>query len=361
MAETGIAQTDTMALSSQLLENLMWGISPQMPLVYGNSHGDMPLLDGAEAWVPDLLTLKTSTWNPYKYMVDSTVGQPDSPLRHGILSWACSYLSFRNHGPSGSDWVYNAAASQAVHSILNDLSTSLETITCSSTKRDAETAEKLYQLLSTTFFLCNRDLMQSDYKTFHERLDTLKRFFEKNWRKVQNSLTALDGRLLLWLAYMDLRASLFRGRAALPCNGGSSSRTPNADKDGPGASDLETRNTRNKDLLGVLVDLEALPKLRDHPAGQSYLSECFGDGYPRKEVEEDLIQEPCHRKCDDILAMFSSLNVFEQWDDDYRERVREDPVYAELRDAKIQALRANIARIEAVSSIWFFFLEPLFP
>ena len=323
--------------SSPSMENVMWSLAPPMPLVYGNSHGDMPLLDDVEAWVPDLLTLKNSMWNPYRYMVNSTLGQVNSPLRHGILSWTCSYLSFREHGePRNSDMVYYTAASEAVKSILNDLSASLS-VTLSVTKCDARTAEKLYLLLSTTFFLCSRDDMLSNHEALHSRLDEVKIFFEKNWHKLRNSLTALESRLLVWLAYLDLRSSLFRGRTA--------------SLHGPtGIDKRSSQSSPRRSFIGFLMEADALHELRDHPAGQSYLSECFGDSYPRREIEEDLVQEPCHRKCDDIVSILSNLNAFEEWNDEYGERAGTDPMVKELRSAKIQVLRANIARAKAVSA-----------
>ncbi|KAJ9137555.1 hypothetical protein NKR23_g9071 [Pleurostoma richardsiae] len=141
---------------------------------------------------------------------------------------------------------------------------------------------------------------------------------------------------------MDLRASLFRGRTALTCSTCGSSNDTDSSSRG-----------RQKDFLTVLVDLEALPVLHNYPAGQSYLSECFSSSYPTREIDDDLIQEPCHRKCDDVLSILSSLKTFEQWDDEYGERTMTDSMLAELRSAKIQALRANIARIKAECAVLF--------
>jgi hypothetical protein len=90
---------------------------------------------------------------------------------------------------------------------------------------------------------------------------------------------------LIWLAYLDLRSPLF-GAKKFP---------------------LITASNNHKDFLNVLVDLDALKSLRAVTNGRSYLSDCFGDSCPQEEVREDLIQEPCHILCDDILSILSKI------------------------------------------------------
>jgi hypothetical protein len=80
---------------SPQFETGFWNVLPQIPLVYGNSHGDLPLLRTYETNMPSLLTSKISPWNPYRYMLDTTKDRPNSPLRHAILGWVCSYLTCR--------------------------------------------------------------------------------------------------------------------------------------------------------------------------------------------------------------------------------------------------------------------------
>lgn len=78
------------------------------------------------------------------------------------------------------------------------------------------------------------------------------------------------------------------------------------------------------------------------------MSDCYGDSYPRTELQEDLLQEPCHRKCDDILSIFGTLNAFERWNEEHPLVENADSMIEEFRVAKIQALRANISRVRAV-------------
>jgi hypothetical protein len=312
------------AFSSQF-EMDFWDLPPQMPLVYGNSHGDLPLLRTYETNMPNLLTSKVSPWNPYRYMLDTTKDRPNSPLRHAILSWVCSYLTCCEQNQSYSGAAYCVSASSSINDLIEELSISSTTLLRN--RRNSKISEKLYMLLSTAFFLSNCDLMLCDYASLHTRLESVKDLFQSHWVQLAPSLGALESRLLIWLAYLDLRSSLF------------------------------TKHKQNRlvngrpqsDLLKTLVELDAFPSLRRYPEGQSYLSESFGESYPKDEIEEDLVQEPCHLKCDDILSIFSSLNAFETWNDEFLQSGGDDPMMLELREAKIQAFRANIARVRAVS------------
>jgi hypothetical protein len=304
----------------------MLDIPPQIAQVYGNSHGGMPLLSQYENEMPKLLTAKASPWNPFNYMLNSTRDSPSSPLRHGILSWTCCYLSCRNQNHAYSGTAYYVFASNAIQNIVSELATcwSQEYSTMKSPKR----SEMMYMLLSTAYFLSQCDIMLCDYQSLYDRLDSIKELLQQHWNKLKPSLSTLDRRLLTWLAYLDLRCSLF-GNHKLRRTGNSK---------------------QYKDLISILIDLGALSSLRSVSGGQSYLSECYGDSYPETELQEDLAQEPCHMKCDDVLSIFSSLNSFESWNEEHPPQSG-DSIIEELRNAKIQALRANLSRIRAVSAL----------
>ncbi len=328
--ELGFFDFDTVSLDSS-----MWTISPQVSQIYGNSHGTMPFLDNYESSMPALLTSKTSPWNPYNYMLNSARLNPDSPLRQGILCWTCSYIACQEQNAAYSGSIYYVAASTSVSALISELSTSQKSLAVM--RKDLQASERLYMLLSTTFFLSHCDLMLCDYKSLHDRLESIKSLFENRWQELRPKLGSLERRLLIWLAYLDLRSSLFGGWSAKPAAEG-----------------------KQRNLLNVLVKLDAFRSLRSLKPGRSYLSDCFGDNYPKKEVEEDLMQEPCHRKCDDILAILSNINDFEDWNDEFYEHGHGDIMVQELRDAKIQALQGNISRVRAVSlSTYFRFLDSL--
>jgi hypothetical protein len=87
------------------------------------------------------------------------------------------------------------------------------------------------------------------------------------------------------------------------------------------------------------------------------LCESYWADYPRGGIEEDLIHEPCHIKCNDILSVFSNLSGFESWSKAVARYEIEDLEIEELRIVKVDALRANIARIRAVR-LSFRFQDP---
>lgn len=299
-------------------------IPPQMSQVYGNSHGDMPFLDQYESNMPQLLTAKTSPWNPYSYMLNSTRDCPESPLRYGILSWTCCYLSCREQNTTFSGSAYYTSASSALKDIISELAGGNTSEGFSS--RTSKTSEKLYMMLSTAYFLSQCDIMLCNYRPLYDRLDSIKELFEDHWSEISGCLNTLDRRLLTWLAYLDLRSSLFGNQKYRRLG----------------------RSKRQKDLISVLIDLDGLSSLRVVSGGQSYLSACYGDNYPATELQDDLRQEPCHTKCDDVLSIFSSLNCFETWDEEHP-MGSGDPMLEELRSTKVQTLRANLSRIRAVS------------
>jgi hypothetical protein len=263
------------------------------------------------------LTTKYSPWNPYQYMLNTAKSRPNSPLHHAILSWTSAYLACQSKTSFTCDGaVFYISAADAVRSILAELS-SFPIV------RDTQALEKLYLLLSSAYFLNCADLMLCDFTSFSERTDAIKASIERYWDKLRHILGTLESRLLIWLAHLDLCSSLLTGRRR--------------QIGGP------------RDLVSALSELGAFPQLRSYPAGQSYLSPYFGDSYPQKEIEEDLVQEPCHIKFDEVITILSDINEFAKWDEDHCQMGSDNGMVKELRKAKIQALRANIARVRAVS------------
>lgn len=294
-------------------------ISSTLNLIPRSMPQDMMILDAEAMRMPTLLTTKYSPWNPYQYMLDTAKNRCNSPLHHAILSWTSAYLACQ----SKTSFVYDGAvfyisAADAVRSILTELS-SFPLI------KDNQAREKLYLLLASAYFLNCADLMLCNFKSFSERTDAIKACIERYWGTIRHILGTLESRLLIWLAHLDLCSSLLISR-----------------RRGVG---------RPRDFVSTLSELGAFPQLRSYPEGQSYLSPYFGHNYPRREIEEDLEQEPCHLKFDEVLTILSDINEFANWEEDHCQMGEYDGMVKELRKAKIQALRANIARVRAVSQL----------
>ncbi|KAH8693890.1 hypothetical protein BGW36DRAFT_429917 [Talaromyces proteolyticus] len=272
---------------------------------------DSALLDDQAAKMPWLLTVKQSAWNPYQFMLDTTRRNANSPLKHSILGWCSAYISCQSKSQlSFLGTFYYLSAADSLGPIIENLSTN-------NIAKSASIAESLYMLFSTAYFLNSCDLMLSDFRSYYERTDLIRVAVKENWAKIKENLGTLESRLLIWLAHFDLRYSLFSSR-----------RSPD-------------------NLFNILVGLGAFPFLRSYPEGHSYLSPCFGNKYPRKELEEDLVQEPCHAMCDQIFAIMGRINAFASWNEEHQQYFEWDNTLKELRTAKIEVLQAQIAKIRA--------------
>jgi hypothetical protein len=302
-----------------------WEIPPQIPQVYGD---DIVLIRHYESTMSGLFSVKSPQWNLYTYMLRSPQGTSNSPLRNSILAWTSLHLSRRDDNPLNNGAMYYTNASNAVKDLLKELSSATQATALAF--KSTWNAKKLYMVLSTLFFLSQCDFMICDRRAFSERLNALKLVLAQNWETLRGELDRLASRLLIWLAYLDLRASLWGNPSPVGRIGDAQNRVPV--------------------LLDMLGDLKALPSLRSISDNQSYLSECFGDNYPSTELREDLIQEPMNALSDDIMCVLSRVKGFETWNDEMIRRgaYKDDAVVRELRTTKVQALRAEIGRIRAV-------------
>ncbi|PLB44425.1 hypothetical protein P170DRAFT_503159 [Aspergillus steynii IBT 23096] len=108
-----------------------------------------------------------------------------------------------------------------------------------------------------------------------------------------------------------------------------------------------------KDLMTVLIELDAVPTLRGARRQQPYLTEFFGNVIPREENDEDLRKERCREKYDALFFYLSKVRAFKAWDQSAKSRITEEPLIEELREAQIDALRADLGRIHAECEVVF--------
>lgn len=298
-----------------------WDASSQAPQA---QIRDTVLIRHYESTLSTFFSVKLPQWNLYTYMLRSQE-KSNSPLWNSIMAWTSLHLARRDMNPTRKSAMYYDNASDAVQRLLKELS--IEAQSPALVSKSTSSAEQLYMVLSTTFFLSHCNVMICDRHAFSERLDALKLVLRRNWETVHGKLGSLASRLLIWLAYLDLRASLWGD---------------------PGSTD-QTAN-HNPGLLDMLDDFNALPSLRSVSENQSYLSECFGDNYPSTELREDLVQEPVNATSDDIMCILSRIKAFEAWNDEMIKRgaYEEDADVRELRATRAQALRDEIACIRAV-------------
>ena len=309
-----------------------------MPLQVPHIHGaDATLISYFESTMSTFFSTKSPQWNLYTYMFCSQQGASDSPLRDSILAWTSLHFTRRYNKPPNNSSKYYSNASRAVEDLLKELLT-IQSPLCA--RKSASNSNKLYTVLSTCFFLSHCDFMKCETSAFSKRLDSLKLLLMQNWEALRGELGSIASRLLIWLAYLDLRASLWKKESSSRRIGDSQDTLPV--------------------LLDMLDDLKALPSLRSVSANQSYLSECFGEKYPSTELCEDLVQEAVNAMSDDIMCVISRIKQFEIWQDDLTRGIsyKHDSALQDLHAAKVRALRAEIASIQGVSITIYTFPPP---
>lgn len=272
--------------------------------------------------VPEWLSTKKSIWTCFHYLVNSARAVPNSPLCHAILGWAYAYLSQLNAGPDASRAEHYGTASAAIRILSQELSGN--TVTSQSLWNGTNPTDLLSLYVSSTFFLCQHDLMTGDFGTFMDRLQDAKLVFQRMWAE-GTTPGPIESRIVIWLAFLELRFYFLGGG-------------------------MFVQSTAEKDFMTILMELKALPLLRRIRTQTSILSECFGNGLPQEENEEDLRKDRCRGKFDDLMFYLAKCRSFEAWDDKFREQLKTgDYLAQELRQAKIEVLEADMKRLQAAS------------
>ncbi|KND90056.1 hypothetical protein TOPH_05336 [Tolypocladium ophioglossoides CBS 100239] len=275
--------------------------------------------------VPEWLSTKESTWNCFYYLVNSAQAIPNSPLCHAILGWTYAYLSHSNASSESPSAAHYAAASAAVRKLSDKLCGSSSS--GFSAWRAVSNSDQLSLYVSSTFFLCHCDLITGDFPSFANRIHETKIIFRRHWAE-GTTPGPLESRIVIWLAFLELRYFFLVGDKNL----------------GPGAE---------SDLLTVLMEAKAVPLLRRVRKDKSVLSECFGNDLPQEENEEDLRKERCRLKYDDLMYYLAKVRRFEIWDAKNEPRREGNDLLQELRAAKVEALHADLRRLQAECELAF--------
>jgi hypothetical protein len=285
-------------------------LTTQIPTVITATEGT--LVRHYELYMSKFLSVKDPQWNLYTYMLLSPQGSSESPLRHSLLAWSAFHVSSMKESSVEEGVKYYHAASTAVDDLMKEVTSLGET---------SISAERLRMLLSATFFLCYCDIMSCRPDRFCSRLQRLKSSLFHNWSSVSAVLSPITSRLLIWISYLEIRASLW----AVP-------------KTSPDSGPPE------KLLIDGLSDRVSISSF--YANSGPYLEECFGEQYPTSELKQDLQQEAGNLKLLDIMTILGQLTTFQTWD---RDAFSDDNgMMKELRTTKIRLLQAELARIRAV-------------
>lgn len=324
---SNLSMTGGVSRCDESIEPSIVGVSADPPPAgtlssAGDHHWDS--LSGSHAMcrVPEWLSTKESIWSCFHYLVNSARAIPNSPLCHGILSWTYAYLSRSNATLESARAEHYATASASVQLLSNELCGSPDS--GPSAWRTVNRSDQLSLYVSSTFFLCHHDLMTGHYASFATRMYKSKTILQRHWAE-GTTPGAIESRIVIWLAFLELRFFFLGGEIF---------------------SDPGPQN----DLMTILTDLKAVPVLRRVHNQQSVLSECFGNGLPQEENEEDLRKDRCRLKFDDLMYYLARVRRFEIWDTEHEQRrLAGEALLQELRDAKVEALRAELGRLQAVS------------
>ncbi|CAI6018349.1 unnamed protein product [Clonostachys chloroleuca] len=207
-----------------------------------------------KTYMTSTLSVKNAQWNIFSHFLASSKANTYSPIRSSIIAWAAAH-----HGLEGQ----NASDEYLGH--YAQASTEMDALTAFLVGKNDWRQEQMGVVLATAYFLSHCDLVTGNMSGLVSRLDSIRELIRGRWDLLSSGLTGVSARLLLWLAYLDLRRSVF-----LP-------------KGGQGDT-----------IIGIIGNQESLPRL--YLRSRLYLKEAFGVSYPSLELRDDMIQDPVNLK-----------------------------------------------------------------
>uniref|UniRef100_A0A0B7KLN4 Transcription factor domain-containing protein n=1 Tax=Bionectria ochroleuca TaxID=29856 RepID=A0A0B7KLN4_BIOOC len=133
----------------------------------------------------------------------------------------------------------------------------MDALTASLVGKNDWRQEQVGVVLATAYFLSHCDLVTGNMLGLVSRLDSIRELIRERWDLLSSGLTGVSARLLLWLAYLDLRRS------------------------------------------------ESLPRL--YLRSRLYLKEAFGESYPSLELRDDMIQDPVNLKFAEGMSILGKI------------------------------------------------------
>lgn len=358
------------------------------PLAYGDtptSNTDRSLVAYYKHNLASFFSVKSafsstptaSPWSFYAYAIRAAERQPDSPLCHSILAWTSAHLLLRSSQARKLDGVGDHALNHALNHALdnalqvrhyararaaaNDLQLDLQSGGGTAlVPAPPPSTGRLRMLLATTLFLAYGDVLSGDGARLVHALGGIAQLLASDWPRFRAALGPVEARILIWLAYLDLRSSLW---------------TPRLARQGRGLFRFLQDHVSGSSASGIAA-------LRGHGPQHYYLVECFA-AFPPHELQDDLLQEPAKRLSDEIMGVYATIADLEVWIEEVgagnttlvgtqidqadmctspraslrTALVSEDACdtsgddLTELRIAKIHAVRATLTRIRAEAKV----------
>jgi hypothetical protein len=242
---------------------------------------EVEVLRHYQLFVSKAFSVKNSKWNIYTYIFRVARAFPYSPVRSSLLAWS-GYLI------SKSGEIHAANAAYQYHKAQIEVQRLIESMhLLSYMDSRATNSPHVVVLTSTTallitmFFLCQCDVYTCSWESYINRLRSFKMMLIQRWDKFSQNLQSLDYRLLLWLSYLDIRASIWS------------------------LTEQSQNSPCSRNLLDIVLERENIQCL--YRKSRTYLQDAFQNEYPSLELRHDMLQDPANEKLGEAMSILGLI------------------------------------------------------
>ncbi len=211
-----------------------------------------------ERCISNSFTVKDNgEWNYLRFISDFVQGprcSPESPFRLAVLAWTAKHLAVTSQ-PNDSAWkAYYDRAMTGLERLeaRGDVIIPPGSPAASPSTSGSILGSAAEVIICSTLFLCRCDVLNDDLQSVVNHLNNLK---ERLGHYLNGTaLSSFASKILLWLCYLHVRISIF--------------------------STSPTETTPATTLLDTLLDRPEYEQI--YKRSHMYLSEIFGESYPKK-------------------------------------------------------------------------------
>lgn len=267
-----------------------------------------------------IFSVKDSRWNIYAYML--RISQRSSyPVRSGLLAWSGLHLSTQNVLQEPCATYHYHAAGCGAQELIRKASQLDNTAYPQSRDGSGMALTRTRTLLIVLFFLCQCDVITCNWSAYRSRMHTFKNALNKRWDTFRHSLQSTDYRILLWLSYLDVRASVW---------------SPS------GANCTELYSPTLLDIISKWEDVRSV-----YRKSRTYLHDAFQWEYPGPQLRDDMLQDPVNANLAETMSLISRIIALDKSligsQDDSSELQRQ------AIELDIEAIRSKLKDMDQVS------------
>ena len=228
-------------------------LSLGMPLDICLPDESAPALVYFKGHLTTLLSVKNAQWNIFAHFLGRQ--HRKSPIGSSIIALAAAHQGLTLQNVSNEYLTHYGQASADLEHLLTSFESTGQI-----------PPEHLEMVLATIYFLSHCEIVACDTFKIASRLKRIGALISAQWPSLRSTLTGISARLLLWLAYLDVRVSVLQDRAEIG----------------------------SEPLLSTISRLNGLPRL--YLSSRLYLKEAFGRHYPSSELQHDMVHDPVNMK-----------------------------------------------------------------